>query len=130
MPAPRRSRDGNLAIFISEDHPVEVIAVPTAYEALDHALAVDGAWARADAEHERVYPPNKVVWTRPSNEARYLTGVLGMTGGMEGAIRFLLHPFLRESFSRLGGTPNIDGDAMIPTVNRLRKRAGGKPRSI
>jgi hypothetical protein len=44
-PPPRRSRDGNLAIFVSADHPVETIKVPTAYEAVQHALMADGAWA-------------------------------------------------------------------------------------
>ena len=123
LPPQRRSRDGHLAIFISMDHPVEMIHVPTPYEALHHALAVDGAWAEQDAEHERVYPPNKVVWTLPSNEARYLTGILGMTGGFQSAIQLLLHPFLRETFAKLGGTPNLAPDNSEPTVNLLRKRA-------
>ena len=123
VPPQRRSRDGNLTIFVSAHHPVEKIEVPTAYEALHHALAVDGISAKPDAEHEWIYPPNKVIWMRPSNEARYLTGVLGMTEGLEGAIEFLLHPFLRETFARLGGTPNLAADKMVPTVNRLRTRA-------
>ena len=123
VPPARRSRDGNLAIFVSVDRPVEMIEIPTTYEALHHALAVDGAWAEPDAEHGRVCPPNKVVWTRPSNEARYLTGILGMAGGLQQAIQFLLHPFFRETFARLGGTPNLAADKMVHTVNRLRKRA-------
>ena len=123
LPSARRSRDGNLAIFVSTDHPVETIKVPTAYEAMHHALAVDGAWANPDDEHEQAYPPSKVDRIHPSNEARYLTGVLGMTGGLQRAIQFLLHPFLRENFARLGGTPNLAADKVTPTVNRLRKRA-------
>jgi hypothetical protein len=121
-PSARRSSDGNLAIFVSTDHPIETITVPTAYEALQHALTTR-AWAEPDAEHGPVQPPPKVVWTHPSNEARYLTGVLGMTGGLRRASQFLLHPFLRENFSRLGGTPNLRADKVTPTVNRLRKRA-------
>lgn len=120
-PSTRRTRDGNLAILVNADHPVETIKVPTAYEAMQHALAVDGAWADPDAEHGRTYPPSKVVWTHPSNEARYLTGVLGMTGGFRRARQFLLHPFLRENFARLGGTPNLPKDQVTPTANRLRK---------
>ena len=123
LPSARRSRDGNLAIFVSVDSPVEMIEVPTAYEAMRHALAVDGAWAKPDAEHELAYPLNKVAWAGHSNEARYLTGVLGMTGGLHRAIQFLLHPFLLENFARLGGTPNLAADKVTPTVNRLRKRA-------
>ena len=123
VPPPRRSRDGNLTIFVSADHPVEMIEVPTAYKALRHALAKDGAWAEPDAEHKRVYPPNKVLWTDRSNEARYLTGVLGMTGGLQRATQFLLHPFLRETFAKLGGTPNLAANKIVPTVNRLQKRA-------
>ena len=122
-PSGRRSRDGTLALFVSTDHPVETIKVPTPYEAMQHALVVDGAWAEPDAEHGRVHPPSKAVWTDPSNEARYLTGILGMTGGLRRASQFLLHPFLRENFAKLGGTPNVSADKVTPTVNRLRKRA-------
>jgi hypothetical protein len=126
-PSARRSRDGNLAIFVSADHPVETIKVPTAYEAMHHASATDGAWAEPDAEHGRIHPPSKVAWTRPSNEARYLTGVLGMAGGLRRASQFLLHPFLRETFAKLGGTPNLPVDKVTPTVNSLRKRAQWEP---
>ena len=127
-PPQRRSRDGNLAIFNSMDHLVEKIEVPTAYGALCHALAVDGAWAKPEAEHEQVYPPRKVCWMRPSNEARYLTGILGMTGGLQSAIELLLHPFLRETFARLGGTPNLAPEILKPTIDRLTKKARGVPR--
>ena len=120
-PSTRRSRDGNLAIFVNTDHPVETIKIPTAYQAMQHALAVDGAWVEPDAEHGRIYPPSKVIWTHPSNEARYLTGVLSLTGGLRRAGQFLLHPFLRENFARLGGTPNLPIDQVTPTVNRLQK---------
>ena len=125
-PRPRRSRDGNLAIFVSADHPVATINVPTAYEAIRYALAADGAHAKPASEHELAYPPNKVVWTYPSNEARYLIGVLGMTGGLERATSFLLHPFLREQFAKLGGTPNVVADKAIPTLNRLKKKWRGE----
>lgn len=54
-PSMRRSRDGNLAIFVSADHPVETIKIPTAYQAIQYALAADGAWIEHDAEHERAY---------------------------------------------------------------------------
>jgi hypothetical protein len=63
------------------------------------------------------------MWTEPSNEARYVTGVLGMTGGLRRASQILLHPFLQDMFASLGGTPNIPLDRMTPTINRLRKRA-------
>jgi hypothetical protein len=123
----RRSRDGNLAIFVSADHPVETIKIPTAYEAMQHALATDGAWTEPDAEHGRIHPPNKVVWTHPSNEARYLTGVFGMAGGLRRAKQFLLHPFLRENFAKLGGTPSLPKDQVTPTANRLGKKYKGTP---
>jgi hypothetical protein len=122
-PTSRRGRDGNLAIFVSAEHPVETIEVPAAYDAMRYALAQDGAWSVPDAQHGLVRPPNKVVWIAPSNEARYLTGVLGMAGGLKRASQFLLHPFLRETFAELGGTPNLSPDKVTPTVNRLRKRA-------
>jgi hypothetical protein len=117
----RRSRTGELASFVSFDHPIEAIEVPTAYRAIVHALAIDGERVARDAEGEDAYPPNKVAWTDPSNEARYLVGVLGMTGGADKAANFLLHPFLQSIFSRLGGTPHLNRDAATPTVNRLQK---------
>ena len=46
-----------------------------------------------------------------------------MTGGLSQATQFLLHPFLRDHFARLGGAPNVPEDSLTPTVNRLRKRA-------
>jgi hypothetical protein len=123
-PSPRRSRDGNLTVFVSADHPIETISVPTACEAMQHALATDGAWAKPDSEDERVHPPSKVVWTHPSNEARYLTGILGMAGGLRRASQFLLHPFLRDIIAMLGGTPNLPADKVTPIASRLRKKWG------
>ena len=122
-PPARRSRDGNLAIVVSRDHAIEKIEVPAAYEAVQYALAMDGARAEPNAEDGQVYPPRKVILTEPSNEGGYLTGVLGMTGGLRRAKQFLLHPFLREHFAKLGGAPNLPVDKATPTVNRLRKRA-------
>ncbi len=126
-PSTRRSRGGNLAIFVSADHPVETIKIPTAYEAMQHALTADGARTEPDAEHGRVHPPSKIVWTRPSNEARYLTGVLGMTGGLRRARQFLLHPFLRRNFANLGGTPNLPTEQVTATANRLLKTSKRQP---
>ncbi len=119
----RRSRDGNLTTFVCADRPVETIVIPSAYDAMRYALARDGAWSVPNAEHGLIRPPNKVVWIAPSNEARYVTGVLGLAAGLKRASQFLLHPFLREAFAELGGTPNLSPDKVTPTVNRLRKRA-------
>lgn len=123
LPLARRNRDGNLTTVVCVDYPLEKIDIPTPYQAMQYALAGDGRWAEAHAEHGEIIPPNKVMWMDPSNEARYLTGVLGMAGGLQRANHFLLHPFLLDFFARLGGTPNIPSDKIIPTVNRLQKRA-------
>lgn len=120
----RRSRDGNLAIFVSVDHPIETIKIPTAYEAIQHALAVEGIQVESDHE-SRWMNPGKVAWIHPSNEARYLTGVFGMVGGLQRAKQFFLHPFLRTVFSKLGGTPNLAKDQVTPTANRLWKKYKG-----
>jgi len=120
-PLLRRSREGNLAILMCMDHPLEELRVPTPYEAIQYALAADGAWSNPSAKHGEVQAKNKVVWTDPSNEARYLAGVLGMAGGLRRAGQFLLHPFLREQFSKLGGTPRLPMDQVQVTANRLQK---------
>ena len=54
--------------------PIEAVKIPTSGKAMEYALAVDGLWQDPDAEHDRIRPPSKVLWSRPSNEARYLRG--------------------------------------------------------
>jgi hypothetical protein len=122
-PRSRRGRDGCLTLFVARDRQLERIEVPTPFGAIAYALAQDGSHAKAEAEGTNVYPLNKVVHLSLSNEARYFTGVVGMAGGLDRASRFLLHPFLKDAFSNLGGTPNPPFDKMPPTVNRLTKRA-------
>jgi hypothetical protein len=126
-PPRRRGRGGTLVIAQNAEHPVETIEVPTAETAIHYALAGDGAWARPDAEHGEIQPPSKVVWTEPSNEARYLEGVLGMTGGLDNAEDYLLHPFLKKMFAGLGGTPNLPAENVTPAVNLLQKQRGRSP---
>jgi hypothetical protein len=108
---------------VNVEYPIEKISVPTSYEAIRHALVADGAWASEDAEHGEIQPPARAVWMELSNEARYLAGVLGMSGGLQRASQFFLHPFLLDVFARLGGTPNITPEKIVPTVNRLKKKA-------
>jgi hypothetical protein len=125
-PPQRRSRDGHLGVFLCNDHPVESIRVPGAYTALQYALAAEGRWAEPEAEHEQAHPLNRVAWTEPSNEARYLTGVLGMAGGLGHARKLLLHPFLQATFAKLGGSPDVASADVTPVINILRKRVGKK----
>jgi hypothetical protein len=127
LPHPERSRGGNLAVFVSEEHPVHSIKLPTAYEAMVHALVIDGLAADRSEQRGLIHPPSKVAWIEPGSEARYLTGVLGMTGGLGRAAQMLLHPFFRDIFASLGATPNLPIDKAIPTANRLRKRAQFEP---
>lgn len=124
---PRRSRNGYLTIYVSQEHPVDTITVPDARDAITHALAVDGQWARVDAEDGEVYPSSKVLWARPSNEARYLTGILGMMGGLRRGSQFLLHQFLRTQLARMGGTPHLNANDVTPTLNRLRDQVQRTP---
>lgn len=121
-PFQRRSRDGTLAVFMRADAPVDSITVPTGIDAIYHALAGDGRWTEDDVEAGHVNPPAKTSIAEPSNEARYLDGVLGLAEGLDDASAFLLHPFLTEMFGLLGGTPNPPDDKVQPIINALRKR--------
>lgn len=121
-PRHRRSREGTLAVFLKGDAPIESVGIPTGSNAIYHGLARDGAWAQDDLERGRVQPPPKVKFAEPSNEARYLTGVLGLAGGLRNATAVLLHPFLMELFGQLGGTPKLAAEKVQPTINALRKR--------
>jgi hypothetical protein len=94
---------------------------------MHYALVADG-WrndAKGDDAHAR--PGPKVVWMEPSNESRYFTGVLGMAGGLGAASAFLLHPFLKKTFARFGGSPNEPPDKLKPAMNLLTKRAQNSP---
>lgn len=121
-PVHRRGRDGTLTVFMCGDAPIESIVVPSSSDAIYHALSQDGRWAQDDVARGRVHPPSKVSVAEPSNEARYLTGVLGLADGLDHAAAFLLHPFLTDLFGQLGGTPNPPDDKVRPTINALRKR--------
>lgn len=125
-PAGRRSREGALCLFASAGTAIERITIPTPENAVQFALTRDGFGGQDDVPRGKVWPQPKARDSFPSNEARYLTGVLGLTGGLDEATSFLLHPFLRNVFARLGGTPNLPADKVGPTVNDLRKRAAGQ----
>ena len=127
LPRVRRSRDGNLTVYANTDRAVESITVPSAIAAVDYALAADGRWAKQVAASGEILPGNKVVWARRSNEARYLAGVLGMAEGLTSARKALMHPFLREQFALLGGTPNVPADKVSPTIARLKSKARRNP---
>ena len=75
---------------------------------------------------KELYPDAKVAWMDAANEARYLTGILGLTGGLVGAINFFLHPFLRGVFEKLGGTTKVAEEAVTPIINRLTKASRSK----
>ena len=126
-PPPKRNRDGNLSVFTCADHPIDTISIPSAFEAMVHALAVDGRWSKLEAEHSDVYPSAKLTWMKRSNEARYLSGIIGMAGGVSYASQLFLHPFLVDLFAGLGGTPNLPPDKVSPTINRLKKIGRTQP---
>ncbi len=125
-PLQRRSRNGHLATFVHGAGPIESIGVPNATDAIYHALTQDGAHAVDVPERGRVSPPQRVALAQPSNEARYLTGILGLAGGLQHASAYLLNPFLSAVFAELGGTPAMPVDKVEPTANRIAKIARTK----
>jgi hypothetical protein len=98
--------------------------VPTPRAAVEYALAVDGRHADAVRANGEIILPARASWLRVGNEDRYLTGVLGMTDGLEGAANFLLHSFLRGVFTQLGGVPNPTDHDTERTDNRLKGLVG------
>ncbi len=121
-PSQRRGREGGLTAFVRATVPIDSIEVPSGTNALYYALSEDGRWAQNDHSLGQVNPLQKVRYARPSNEARYLAGVLGLTEGLDNAAQFLLHPFLTDLFKQLGGSPNPPGEKVELTINALKKR--------
>ena len=126
-PVQRRSRYGQLCVFLQRPELITKITVPTPEAALRYAFVREGAWAEDDISRGFVIPAAKMAAAFPSSEARYLAGVLGLTGGLDAAVRLLLHPFLKDLFAQLGGTPSLPVDKLAPTVNTLQKRAKHQP---
>ena len=122
-PLPRRSRNGHLAVFENDLSPLQTVIVPTSIDAIYHALTWHGAYVPDQPERGRVTPRQKAAIARPSNEARYLTGVLGLAGGLENASAYFLHPFLAGVFAEMGGTPSVPKNSIEPTANRISKLA-------
>jgi hypothetical protein len=120
--AARTSRTGSLVLFESIDRPVQSVSIPTSIDAIRHALSRDGKWTRRHGYRGPLVPGNRVEWLSPSNEARYLNGVLGMAGGFDYARRSLLHPFMVNLFALLGGSPIPPSDKIAPIVQRLQER--------
>ncbi len=118
---PRSTRAGELTLFESVARRARTITVPSGKDAIRYALAEDGQWQRLPAYHGPRLPKNSVDWMEPSNEARYLSGIVGMSGSLDEASRFLLHPFMQGMFAALGGTPGLPIEKVQPTVARLRK---------
>ena len=119
----RQNRQGNLTFFVSLVRPVASIKIPSDQEAFQHALALDGMWANPHGQHGECQPSRKAFWIKPSNEARYLTGMLGMAGGVQRASQFLLHPFLRDMFAKLGGSSKVSSETIQPMLSRVGKLA-------
>jgi len=126
-PAQRRSRHGEFCVFSHRSETIRKINVPTPEAALRYAFVREGAWAKDDVARGHVTPAPKVSAAFPSSEARYLAGVLGMTGGLDAATGLLLHPFLKDLFAQFGGTPSLPVDKLKPTINDLKKRAKHQP---
>ena len=124
---PRSTRAGELTLFESRERRVRTITVPSGKEAIRYALLEDGRWPRLPGYKGPLLPKSPVDWIEPSNEARYLSGVVGMSGSLDDASGFLLHPFMREVFTATGGTPGLPLEKVEPTVARLRKASGRVP---
>ena len=117
----RTNRDGNLTIFAGVNQVLISVEVPTVREAVQFALCRDSAF-RQLMPGDPPWPAEKAKWMDPSNEANYLVGVLGLTGGLARAHDLLLHPFLQTMLADLGGTPNLRDSDVLRTANTLAKR--------
>ncbi|KZD22931.1 hypothetical protein A4A58_05860 [Tardiphaga robiniae] len=117
-----RSQGGLYSTYVSENRKISTLEPPNAFSAMQWALVSDGSRAQRN-----IHPPSKVGRMELSNEARYLSGILGLLGGLAGAKKLLLHPFLIDVFATFGGTTNLPANKGVPTANRLRNRLQLQP---
>ncbi len=124
-PGNRRSRAGNLTVFSGSRFLVETVTVPSLRDAFYAALCKDAAPRYGNDQPP--WPTARARWIRPSNEAQYLTGVLGLAGGLSQAQRLLLHPFLRQVFASMGASPSVVDGETAASINRLAKQCKRQP---
>lgn len=122
----RTNGEGSLTLFAGVGTVLESVTAPTVPEAMYYAFCRDTAICRV-SQDDPPWPVKKVQRIRPSNEAHYLIGVLGLTGGLSRASSLLLHPFVQKMMADLGGAPNLADTDVLGTANALVKRAGGHP---
>src|SRR3546814_811504 len=103
----RSNRIGELTLFESLERRVRSIHVPTGEEAIRYALLEDGRWQRMPRYEKPVLPRSPIDWAEPSNEARYLNGIIGMAGDLDQATSFLFPPSLHRVFAALGGAAGL-----------------------
>lgn len=119
----RSSGDGFFVQFQSLERRVTDFFVPDAENAVHYAFCRDGDWARGAGEDAPIIPRPRARIMEPSNEARYLSGVIGMAGSIGAAQHYLLHPFLTDMFAQFGGTPALSSNKIEPTLNRIQRLA-------
>ncbi|MCW2390945.1 hypothetical protein [Sphingobium sp. B11D3A] len=117
----RTAKGGHLTQFESVERSVVALDIPSSYDVIQYALCGDGRWVGTPGQSGEIAPRSRSLLMEPSNEARYLDGLLGMASDLGHARRFLLHPFMRKVLSSFGGTPSLPVDKVAPTVARLRK---------
>jgi hypothetical protein len=121
-PSGWRSQGGLYSTYVSENRKISTLEPPNAFSAMQWALVLDG-----DRAPRSIHPPSRVGRMELSNEARYLSGILGLVGGLAGAKKLLLHPFLIDVFASFGGTTNLPANKGRPTANRLKNRLQLQP---
>lgn len=116
----RSTRAGELTLFESLERRVRSISVPSGPDAIRYALTEDGRWARQPGYKGPPLLKSPVDWMEPSNEARYLNGVVGMADDLDRATQFLLHPFMQGVLADLGGTAKPQADSLRQTIEKLK----------
>src|SRR3546814_8733974 len=84
-------------------------------------------WSSDVCSSDLVLPRSPIDWAEPSNEARYLNGIIGMAGDLDQATSFLLHPFMQRVFADLGGAAGLPDGKVQPTISRLEKAGRNRP---
>ncbi|MCG2644294.1 MULTISPECIES: hypothetical protein [Bradyrhizobium] len=122
----RSGQLGSLSLPVCSQRSIRSIAVPTIEEAVSYAFLHDNSRNLNYKDPDPYFSPRAYHLSR-SNEARYLSGILGMTNGLQRAAGLLLHPFLQEIFAALGGVTNPSGDNVASVISSLRERSRFEP---
>lgn len=118
---PRVTDHGLIGFFAAKDGEMPEVEIPTDEDVFRSGLCGMRDWLPFDYGRGPVHS-SLAYEMRPSDKGRYLTALLRLAGGVQGASDIFLNRFWLNEFERLGASTKTDDDRVSVLVSTLKKR--------